>query len=189
MPCHILLTYVLNRWTFFCRLLLILEIPLRPLWGMQLLGNPQWIKRINSILMRGSTKDPTSLYWFPGFCQGHRSRSRGVQIWDCLGRARRGTSKWIDLSCGFKFLHTLPFLLEALLFLADDVDPSLCLFSYYSALCTLWGAESKRKKWKLSFKSFMCHLVPFKIESMLSWAWWGGNEDSLTQDAVWGRIW
>lgn len=172
----------------FCRLLLILEIPLRLLWGMQLLGNPQWIKRLNSILTRGSTKDLTSLYWFPGFCRGHRSRSQGVQIWDHLGRARRVTSKQTDLSCGFKFLNTLPFLLEAFLFLADDIDPSLCLFSYYFLLCALYRGESKRKKWKRSFKFFMCHLVPFKIESMLLWAWWRGTEDSLTSDAVWGRI-
>lgn len=51
------------------------------------------------------------------------------------------SNKLIDLSCGFKFLNILPFLLEAFLFLAD-IDPRLRLFSYYSLLCALYGGES-----------------------------------------------
>lgn len=74
-----------------------------------------------------------------------------MQIWDHLGRVRRGTSKRTDLSCGFKFLHTLPFLLEAFLFLADDIDLSLCLFSYYSLLCALYGGEKQKLKMEMQF--------------------------------------
>lgn len=51
------------------------------------------------------------------------------------------SNKLIDLSCGFNFLNILTFLLEAFLFLAD-IDPRLCLFSYYSLLCALYGGES-----------------------------------------------
>lgn len=34
----------------------------------------------------------------------------------------------------------------------------------------------------------MCHLVPFKIESVLLPAWEGGSADSLVRDAVWGEV-
>lgn len=84
--CCILLTYVFEQMDF-CRLHPIWVIPLRPLWGKRLLGGHPRIKKLSSIFTRGSDENAASPYRFLGFCHGHRSRSRGTQIWESSGKS------------------------------------------------------------------------------------------------------
>lgn len=111
---------------------------------MPWLGDTQWIKKRNSILARGPNRNPTAP---SDFCVSAVATGTGPEEWRC-GTTREELNvapinEQTDLSCGFKLFNALPFLLEAFLFLADDLDPSLCLFSYYSLLCALYGGKLK----------------------------------------------
>lgn len=113
--------------------------------------------------------------WVSATATGPEERRSGIT----QEELKLSSNKLIDLSHGFKFLNIS---VGSISFPCWYRSKPVSVFLLLSALCTLWGRKLKEKKCKYGFKSCMCHLVPFKIESRLlrtriaSWKiavlWW-----------------